>query len=223
MRGGWRTFNRDWIGVLLILSGAQTSREPLFITFPLLNLIIFPFCLKFPIFTIVCPNLLDLKKHGRGMNLALMLSNLVGLKEFMALLFFASKKESVISRKGLCFSNKHHFKNIQIGILFIRKLVEGLQMGEQTSKILSKEACLQFEMDKLLKREELLWRQKAKQFWLMDGDTNTRFFHLTTICHRKYNYIYSILSDNGCECTSWQDIGNQFESFFKSFFYILKA
>ncbi|KAL8158305.1 hypothetical protein AgCh_002851 [Apium graveolens] len=36
------------------------------------------------------------------------------------------------------------------------------------------------EYHELLKRQEVYWQQRAKQFWLREGDSNSRFFHKTS-------------------------------------------
>ncbi|XP_042980069.1 uncharacterized protein LOC122310254 [Carya illinoinensis] len=36
---------------------------------------------------------------------------------------------------------------------------------------------LQKEIDKSLEEENLKWKQREKQFWLRDGDRNSKFFH----------------------------------------------
>lgn len=33
------------------------------------------------------------------------------------------------------------------------------------------------ELDKLLEHEEAYWQQRAKRFWLTEGDTNSKYFH----------------------------------------------
>jgi hypothetical protein len=39
------------------------------------------------------------------------------------------------------------------------------------------EGQIKSELDSLLEQEELKWRQKAKENWLMYGDRNSKFFH----------------------------------------------
>lgn len=77
---------------------------------------------------------------------------------------------------------------------------------------------LQLEMNELLKREEILWRDKVKSRWIAEGDANTRFFHLSTIIHRRYNSINSILLANNIWLTNRQDIGLAFQSYYTTLF-----
>ncbi|KAG8367282.1 hypothetical protein BUALT_Bualt16G0056200 [Buddleja alternifolia] len=67
-------------------------------------------------------------------------------------------------------------------------------------------------------REEIMWRQRAKQKWLKDGDANTPFFHRSTIIHRQYNTIHSLKNSFGSFVHSWFDIGTLFHSYFKDLF-----
>lgn len=54
----------------------------------------------------------------------------------------------------------------------------------------------------LLVQEETFWRQRAKSFWLRDGDTNLRYFHAPATTHRKKNHIPSLLNDENVEVAS---------------------
>ena len=37
--------------------------------------------------------------------------------------------------------------------------------------------CLKKEINELSVKENQMWRQRAKAFWLVDGDQNSRYFH----------------------------------------------
>lgn len=49
----------------------------------------------------------------------------------------------------------------------------------------------------LLAQEEDHWRQRAKLFWLKEGDANTRFFHAFANARKKYNKIVKLQDENG--------------------------
>lgn len=41
----------------------------------------------------------------------------------------------------------------------------------------------------LLSHEEAYWQQRAKNFWLKEGDTNSKFFHAVASSRKKLNHI----------------------------------
>ena len=50
----------------------------------------------------------------------------------------------------------------------------------------------------LLNQREVLWKQWAKQFWLIDGDANTRYFH--SMCEElvsQYSIRSSVRTESG--------------------------
>ena len=53
------------------------------------------------------------------------------------------------------------------------------------------------ELNKLLLHEELYWKQRAKNFWLAEGDANTKFFHASATARRKTNHITFLEDENG--------------------------
>ncbi|XP_075507434.1 uncharacterized protein LOC142544260 [Primulina tabacum] len=53
----------------------------------------------------------------------------------------------------------------------------------------------------LLWQEEDYWRQRAKQYWLKDGDKNTRFFHTSASARKKTNKLNRLKDANG----HWQE------------------
>ena len=48
-------------------------------------------------------------------------------------------------------------------------------------------------LDCTLAQEEVLWKQKAKESWLSEGDQNTSFFHASTVLRRRRNRVYALL------------------------------
>lgn len=51
------------------------------------------------------------------------------------------------------------------------------------------ELRLHDELNNILKKEELMWFQRSMAKWLVDGNTNTKYYHLKTITRRKKNVI----------------------------------
>lgn len=49
----------------------------------------------------------------------------------------------------------------------------------------------------LLAQEDVFWRQRAKVHWLRDGDTNSKFFHVTVSARRRRNHITKLVKDDG--------------------------
>lgn len=52
-------------------------------------------------------------------------------------------------------------------------------------------------LHELLLHEEIYWRQRAKTFWLVEGDANTKFFHATATSRRKANHVSFLMNDQG--------------------------
>ena len=40
--------------------------------------------------------------------------------------------------------------------------------------------------------EEVSWRQKLREVWLMEGDRNTGYFHRMTNAHKRRNWLVKI-------------------------------
>lgn len=49
----------------------------------------------------------------------------------------------------------------------------------------------------LLERHEIYWKQRSKQFWLWEGDQNTRFFHRFATGRRKNNQLSGLQDGSG--------------------------
>lgn len=49
----------------------------------------------------------------------------------------------------------------------------------------------------LLLHEGTYWKQRAKVFWLEEGDSNTRFFHAAASTRKRMNHIARLKTDSG--------------------------
>lgn len=54
---------------------------------------------------------------------------------------------------------------------------------------------LKNELESLLLKEEISWKQKSRVQWLKEGDKNTKFFHRSATAHRTVNQIRKITLD----------------------------
>ncbi|KAL9243847.1 hypothetical protein vseg_017686 [Gypsophila vaccaria] len=59
------------------------------------------------------------------------------------------------------------------------------------------EKDLRLEFDDILREEELYWRQRYKGQFIVHGERNTRFFHLSTILRRGKNRIIGLIDSDG--------------------------
>lgn len=59
-------------------------------------------------------------------------------------------------------------------------------------------------LNTLLVQEESYRKQRAKLFWLNEGDKNTKFFHSSSTARRKMNHINYLTKENG-ECVHDHD------------------
>jgi hypothetical protein len=64
-------------------------------------------------------------------------------------------------------------------------------------------------------QEEILWRQKSRIRWLMEGERNTKFFHRITIARRTHNKILKNRDHNGIERESHKEIENTLVNHFQ--------
>ncbi|XP_062021093.1 uncharacterized protein LOC133737577 [Rosa rugosa] len=77
---------------------------------------------------------------------------------------------------------------------------------------------LESELNDLLEREQVFWKQRAKVFWLTDGDINTKFFHQRASNRRRKNLIRGLFDEDNKWCTEDEDIENIVLSYFRGLF-----
>lgn len=52
-------------------------------------------------------------------------------------------------------------------------------------------------LQELFLHEESYWKQRAKNYWLAEGDANTKFFHASASARRRTNHIAFLEDDQG--------------------------
>jgi hypothetical protein len=79
----------------------------------------------------------------------------------------------------------------------LRGIQNSLHNGTPHGGLWQLENKLQTELSQILKKEELMWFQCSRAKWLMDGDRNTRYYHIKTIRRRRRNNIVMLKNDQG--------------------------
>lgn len=69
--------------------------------------------------------------------------------------------------------------------------------GKENLKACEEARKIQQELQMLLDREDLHWKQRAKVAWLKHGDRNTRYYHECANARRKKNFIDRITDTAG--------------------------
>jgi ribonuclease HI len=77
---------------------------------------------------------------------------------------------------------------------------------------------LKFDLHGLLDKEELWWRQRAKEEWLKLGDRNTKFFHACANSRRRRNFVGRITDVDGLTWDNETAIEGAFVSYFSNLF-----
>jgi hypothetical protein len=77
---------------------------------------------------------------------------------------------------------------------------------------------MQLELESLLDKEDVRWKQWAKANWLMRGDRNTKFYHACANQRRKTNLLSKIIDEDGVTWESLEDIQVAFVDYFSNLF-----
>ena len=56
---------------------------------------------------------------------------------------------------------------------------------------------LEEQLSKILKEEEIKWFQRSKEKELLEGDSNTKFYHTKANGRRRKNFIFALHQDEG--------------------------
>jgi hypothetical protein len=104
--------------------------------------------------------------------------------------------------------------------VLLKKKREQLRDIQQrcNSSSLEEIKALQSEINEILEREDLRWKQRAKQHWYLSGDRNTQFFHAWANQRRKMNAIHSIADAEGWVWRRKKEVSKSFIDFYSNLF-----
>ncbi|KAL5794249.1 hypothetical protein ACOSP7_002843 [Xanthoceras sorbifolium] len=111
-------------------------------------------------------------------------------------------------------TNFHHLKNKIAEKRHILQSVSSDLSGSswQTIQVVEKE------LDVLLSKEELYWRQRSRNNWLKGGDRNTRFFHQAASSRRRRNFIHGLRDSSRQWVSSRSGIIGIIQGYYRSLF-----
>lgn len=66
--------------------------------------------------------------------------------------------------------------------------------------------------------EELYWKQRAKAFWLAEGDPNSKFFHPYATKRKKINHVTKLRNDEGTLVDDHEGMCSIVEEYFVNLF-----
>ncbi|XP_045810455.1 uncharacterized protein LOC123904892 [Trifolium pratense] len=100
--------------------------------------------------------------------------------------------------------------------------IGGIQRKLQTERrnrfLIRLEKDLQDELAHILKSEELMWFQRSRANWLVDGDRNTRYYHLKAITRRRYNKVNMLRDMHGNWVEDVEALKQMANNYYKALF-----
>ena len=73
-------------------------------------------------------------------------------------------------------------------------------------------------LDSLLDQEEVYWKQRAKDLWLKEGDSNTHYFHSHASSKQNHNQIRKLNDADGIEVSDKEGLSNLAKTYFEDLF-----
>ncbi|RVX09324.1 LINE-1 retrotransposable element ORF2 protein [Vitis vinifera] len=88
------------------------------------------------------------------------------------------------------------------------------QEGNLNSDLVLERTLRRRELEDVLLKEEVQWRQKSRVKWIKEGDCNSKFFHRVATGRRSRKFIKSLISERGETLNNIEDISEEIVNFF---------
>lgn len=73
-------------------------------------------------------------------------------------------------------------------------------------------------LNELLLHEEVYWKQRAKTFWLQEGDSNSKYFHAQASKRKRLNKIPYLMDDEGKKIETQEEMNVVTKEYFTKVF-----
>ncbi|XP_023881794.1 uncharacterized protein LOC111994169 [Quercus suber] len=117
--------------------------------------------------------------------------------------------------------NRDHFGNIHQKKKRIMARIYGAQKAlssQPCTFLINLESQLHQELEAVLDQERDLWMLKSRINWMIQGDRNTSFYHVSALARRKRNNIASVKDERGIWITEERDVMEHFRRGFISLY-----
>ena len=115
--------------------------------------------------------------------------------------------------------NKTTFGNVNHKIKRATKEIESLVKSQPSKTIMTALKNCKRNLNELLQRQEIMWRQRSRVEWLKERDLNTSFFHGRATTRKKKIHISRIKKENG----QWTYRDKNIEEVARDYFHTLFA
>nr|XP_027118368.1 uncharacterized protein LOC113735569 [Coffea arabica] len=109
-------------------------------------------------------------------------------------------------RLGLLQWSKQSFGNHTKAADDLWQRISRLQQGVLTDSIKAEISSLTTQLEELLDKQDIMWKQRSKAQWYREGDRNTAYFHGLASQRRKHNQIVGLFDNNGSWCQSQEGL-----------------
>ncbi|RVX08287.1 hypothetical protein CK203_017628 [Vitis vinifera] len=103
------------------------------------------------------------------------------------------------------------------GHKFMKRL-QYVKVGGLTSDLLSQRASRKGELEELILREEIHWRQKARVKWVKEEDCNSKFYHKVANGRRNRKYIKELENERGLVLKNVESITEEILLYFEKLY-----